>query len=190
MAGFGTVSRTLRMPLVGRRQELELAVSRHGDDPSGELCGIAAVLPASGDEARTVLAMADDLSASGPDGMADAVMGFLSGHSWRVRNVTRFRYDLETEVNGLDAEIAAAVPVPADPRADLLAVSMEQVGQMMDELPLSTGTAADRAVAAMFRVAMGNVIRAAYDAGYRDGSHGGGKPPMAGDSLRIPGDTW
>lgn len=192
MKNLSAISKTLRMPLVGRKHELELIVSRQNDDPGLPLRGVAAVQVASGDDAHTVVAMRHDLSADGFDGLADAVVEFIDAHGWRIRNLTRFRYDLETEVRRMDASLREAARHQVDPRSSLLDASMEQVSQMMDELPLSKETSSDLEVIAMFRVAMGNVIRAAYDAGYRDGSSPevlqGGK--IADDALRIPGDTW
>lgn len=189
---LSTTNKTLRMPLVGRKHELELVVSRQNDDPGLPLKAVAAVQVASGDDAHTIVAMRHDLSADGFDGLADAVVEFIDAHGWRIRNLTRFRYDLETEVRRMDTSLREAAQHEAAPRSNLLDASMEQVSQMMDELPLSRETSSDLEVIAMFRVAMENVIRAAYDAGYRDGSSPeafqDGK--ITDDALRIPGDTW
>lgn len=156
--------------LVGGKSTLSVSVRRQGGSLDGNvLCDLAISdrrerepgQPES--HARIVAQTHDEVS--------NQAIAFVSEHGGRIRNLTRFRYDLETSLRFVDVAIRKAEEeARRTPRETMLSVSVDQIDQMIEELPVEVTNHVERMMLDTFKAAVRNVIGAAYDKGYRDGA--------------------
>lgn len=170
--GRPSVTSVFDVRIVGSKSLLRVVVGREGDVSSSPLvCELLLHSPAAGSNGTD--SPLGHVTAGEFEGAADAVASFVSEAGRKVKNRTALRYDMESAVEHVDRALAdeSGLDVPT-PRDSLLAESAWQVDQMMEELPIDAGSRVERMMLDTFRQAVRNVIAAAYDAGYRDGSDG------------------
>lgn len=176
--------------LIGQRNTLSVDVHRRDGDPAGEIVCDLAVSRVVGRDTHVDPVSFAVTGLACEDVASEAIRAVVErGH--KIRNLTRFRYDLETSIGSVDIAIRNSVASPSvSSREELLSVSVRQVEQMIDELPLDVSGHVGRMMLDTFKSAVRNVIGAAYDTGYRDGledaADGSGTDGMTDD--RWDGD--
>lgn len=161
--------------LVGQRNTLAINVCREGDSLDGDIVCDMTISRVPGRGAPCP-PMSFQVSAPTHEGISQQAIGRVISEGYKIRNLTRFRYDVESSVREVDQAIRTLdETMRQSPRDAVLSISTKQVEQMMDELPLVADTHVERMMIDTFKAAVRNVIGAAYDAGHRDGTEEVGK---------------
>lgn len=155
--------------LVGQRDTLSVTVRRQDGSADGDIvCDLTISRVVRRDMSACPVAFR--VVAPTHEEVAKEAIDLVIGEGHRIRNLTRFRYDLESSVRLVDIAIRKTESqVDQTPKEAVLSISVQQIEQMAEELPIDITTHVERMMLDTFKAAVRNIIGAAYDAGYRDG---------------------
>ena len=155
--------------LVGQRNTLSVDVRRRDDDIRQDIICDLSISKVVGRDTH-VDPILFRVVAPTCDRVSEDAIRLVTEHGHKIRNLTRFRYEMESSVGYVDAAIRHLPTDVPSPKETVLSESIRQIERMIEELPLDVSGHVGRMMLDTFRSAVCNVIKAAYDTGYRNGT--------------------